>query len=325
MPQFHRTSPTEPPTLRAACPKCQAVLPLTEAQMNAREGLVCCSDCHGLFNAKWHLIEAEPSVGQSQSQGVSEEAATFEAVRPPFQFAPTPAPTPAPSAPSPSAGGCLPRSDPPAGNIPHWQPPLPRIRPPSRAKHNKRDQRVKRAKSAKSAKRNGVEHYLNPHPNPLLNVVWGMVAAGFLVLLGWQAKFFLMERYAQHEDYRRYLVGLCEIAACELPPREALSSLALINTRVELHPAEPGAIKVTIKLLNEALFTQPYPHLRLTFSDRDGRVVGRRVFSPDSYLQNGRTNLLEAGELGVVWFDLAHPHAQAAGLDVDIVTSAASS
>lgn len=45
------------PGLHAACPHCEAVFLLEEAQLNAREGLVCCGACGEIFNAKWYLTE----------------------------------------------------------------------------------------------------------------------------------------------------------------------------------------------------------------------------------------------------------------------------
>ena len=88
---------------------------------------------------------------------------------------------------------------------------------------------------------------------------------------------------------------------------------------IDLHPDEPGALKITVKLVNQATFAQPYPDLQLTLTDRVGRVVGRRSFSPDFYLQRDAANTLDPGELGSVEFDLARPHEKAVGFVVDIV------
>lgn len=165
----------------------------------------------------------------------------------------------------------------------------------------------------------GVDHYIEPRPNPLINLLWLIAAAGLLVLLGWQIQYFFMEKYAQHENYRRYLGGFCEIAGCELPPRRDPSRLTLTHTRIDLHPLQPGAIRVTVKLVNNAAFAQPHPDLQLKLTDRNGWIVGRRILPPRLYLREGQPGQLDSGELGVVRFDLANPHKKAVGFEVNIV------
>lgn len=165
----------------------------------------------------------------------------------------------------------------------------------------------------------GVDEYIMDRPNPLVGFFWFLVAAGFVVLLGVQVKYYFVDRFAQDERYRPYLSVFCKIAACELQPRRDPYRFTITNTRIDLHPTEPGALRITVKLLNQADFSQPYPELQLTLTDRVGRVVGRRRFVPEFFLEAGRVNRLDSGELGSVEFDLAHPHEKAVGFVVDIV------
>lgn len=165
----------------------------------------------------------------------------------------------------------------------------------------------------------GVDEYIVDRPNPLAGVFWSLVSVAFVVLLGLQVKYFLVERFAQHEAYRPYLQVFCKVARCELPPRRDAYRFTITQTRVDLHPQEPGALRITVRLLNQADFSQPYPELRLTLTDRVGRVVGRRKFDPDFYLQKGTSTQLASGELGYVVFDLASPHEKAVGFVVDVV------
>ena len=183
------------------------------------------------------------------------------------------------------------------------------------------DQKLGDEHSQPSINMNGVDHIISERTNPLVSLIWFVVAASFLFLLGLQVKYFFVERYAQDERYRPYLSAFCKVAQCQLPARQDLFRFTLTNTKIDLHPSEPGALRVTVKLVNEAGFDQPYPNLQLTLTDRVGRVVGRRTFSPDFYLTDNQQTLLEAGQLGSVWFDLAHPHEKAVGFVIDIVTT----
>jgi len=171
----------------------------------------------------------------------------------------------------------------------------------------------------------GVDHYIADQPNPLVNIFWSLVSIAFVILLGLQVKYFFVEKYAQDDRYRSYLGLFCKIAQCELSPRRDAYRFTITNTRIDLHPEEPGALRITVKLLNQAKFTQPFPELQLTLTDRVGRVVGRRTFEPEFYLAVAQRRQLASGELGTVTFDLAHPHEKAVGFVVDVVTKTRSS
>jgi predicted Zn finger-like uncharacterized protein len=166
---------------------------------------------------------------------------------------------------------------------------------------------------------NGVDAYIVDRPNPLAAILWFLVAVFFVFLLGLQVRTYFVDRYAQDENYRPYLALFCKLAACELPMRRDTYRFALTHTRIDLHPEEPGALRITVKLVNQAAFAQPFPDLQLTLTDRVGRVVGRRTYDPRLYLSEREENLLGSGELGTVEFDLAHPHEKAVGFVVDIV------
>ncbi len=168
--------------------------------------------------------------------------------------------------------------------------------------------------------RSEVDQYIVDQPNPLVTFTWFLVIAGFVFLLGLQVKYFFVEKYAQNEHYRPYLEVFCKVAACDLPPQKNLYRFTLTHTKIDLHPTQPGAMRLTVKLVNEAEFEQPYPALQLTFTDRVGRVVGRRTFGPGLYLPKETENRIGRGEYVTILFDLARPHGKAVGFVVDIVT-----
>ena len=157
-------------------------------------------------------------------------------------------------------------------------------------------------------------------------LAWSVAALGLLVLLGWQVRYGFLEKYAQHPQYRPFMTVGCAVFNCALlPQRRDLMRLTMIHTHIDLHPLEPGAIRITVKLVNEALFAQPWPDLQITLTDRDGRIVGRRVFPPARYLAQSQLGQLGSGELGVARFDLARPYEKAVGFEVDVVAPGVSS
>lgn len=203
------------------------------------------------------------------------------------------------------------------------------VDPDSTMERNPFDERKESNVSDRGASRqssismNGVDDYIADRPNPLAAFCWFIVVVGFLFLLGLQVRTHFVDRYAQDERFRPYLSLFCRVAACELPARRDADSFSITNTRVDLHPDEPGAVKITVKLVNRAEFSQPYPDLQLTLIDRVGRVIGRRTFSPDFYLDDAGGDLLESGEQVSVDFNLAQPHEKAVGFVVEVVLESA--
>ena len=292
--------------LPAACPHCEAAVLLEAAHLNAREGLVRCGACGEVFNAKWHLTADT----ESQSSGHAAESQSLESMAPPVGAGAAPDAAHAHAQQSslrqPAKSGALPNS-----------PKLPE-RP---AVSVRADPQTSRANGINI---NGAPH-IAPRASPLSRMLWSVAALGLLVLLGLQVKYLFTEKYAQHQEYGPFLTAGCELFNCALPARTDSSRLTLTHTRIDLHPSAPGAIRITVKLVNEAVFAQPYPDLQVTLTDWNGRVVGRRTFPPGRYFAEGQPETLGSGELGVMLFDIARPHEKAVGFEVNIVAGSGSS
>ena len=274
--------------LPAACPHCEAAVLLEAAHLNAREGLVRCGACGEVFNAKWHLTADAGHAAGHAAEGQSPVHTQQNRLRPPAK------------------SGALPN----APNLPK--------RPA-----------VSVSADPQTSRANGINingtPYIAPRASPLSRLLWSVAAFGLLVLLGLQVKYLFTEKYAQHQSHSPFLTAGCELFNCALPARTDSSRLTLTHTRIDLHPFAPGAIRITVKLVNEAVFAQPYPDLQVTLTDWNGRVVGRRTFPPGRYFAEGQPDTLGSGELGVMLFDIARPHEKAVGFEVNIVAGSASS
>ena len=169
-------------------------------------------------------------------------------------------------------------------------------------------------------RKNTAHEYIKDRRKPLIALAWCLASVGLLLLLSLQIKYFYVEKFAQDQSLRKYLAGFCKIASCELQPLKSPALFALADTKIDLHPNQPDALRVTVKLFNRAGYPQPYPDLRITLTDQAGRVVGRRSFPPESYLAAGSENMVGDGERVSLLFDLARPHEKAVGFAVNIVT-----
>ena len=337
----------QPAHMLTVCPSCKTVFRVTQEKVDSRrEGLVRCGICRGIFNAKWNLLEqAAPDFSAASATAAASEvtAANAPPPVPPDRHAPN-RPAEMRSAVGRSDVSAAAKATQAAPQTDFWAPPDASQPPDALHSGNverlsapvdehgvplnyafgdvvEPDQPPTDPAERQNINMNGVDHVLDNRPGPWASMGWFLACIGFVFLLGVQARVFLVDKYAQDERYRSYLVLLCRLAQCELPARRDVRLFALTSTNIELHPSEPGALRVKVQLRNKADFEQPYPSLQLTMMDRVGRVVGRRTFSPDLYLRIDQENRVAAGQPGAAWFDLANPHEKAVGFVVDVATS----
>jgi predicted Zn finger-like uncharacterized protein len=157
-----------------------------------------------------------------------------------------------------------------------------------------------------------------PRPQPLKTAAW--ILAAFVLVGGtlWQAKTYYLGSLSQVSALRPHLDSLCDIFSCSIPPRRAFNLIDLVGTSVNTHPETPGALRVSVNLVNQADFEQAYPPLEITLSDKNGRVVGRRTYLPEEYLADG-ASLLVPKVVQEVDLDLAQPSENAVGYEIQLV------
>ncbi len=151
--------------------------------------------------------------------------------------------------------------------------------------------------------------------------LWASGVLLLVALLLVQVRFLLVDDLYAIPGTRPYISLFCELTGCSAPQRADPGAIDIAQTRVDLHPDVPGAIRINVNLINRAAFAQPYPALELTLSDTDGRIVGRRTYQPSDYLREDteETALLDPGILAVASINLAHPNENAVGFETRVV------
>ncbi len=109
------------------------------------------------------------------------------------------------------------------------------------------------------------------------NVVLGLA---LIAQLAW----IMVPRLAQDPDLRPLLETGCRHLGWRLPPFRDLGRIKVVDRG--LYPIETPeeGLEFYLAMVNQALFPQPFPHLRLTLTALDGTPIGQRVFRPDTYL-----------------------------------------
>lgn len=146
---------------------------------------------------------------------------------------------------------------------------------------------------------------------------WTLGVLLLVVLLVAQYGYLMREDLAQYPRLRPWLETLCVVAKCELPLLKDVSQINILQRRIGAHPRVPNALLVKATLVNDATFPQPYPQLRLSFLDANGRVGASRWFTPQEYLEDDqrRAQLMEGmppKQPVAVRLDIADPGEEAA-------------
>jgi hypothetical protein len=79
---------------------------------------------------------------------------------------------------------------------------------------------------------------------------------------------------------------MCDLTGCELPLRKNLERIILLDREVRSHPVNREALQVTATIVNTADYLQSFPVIRITLSNRHGRIIASRDFQPTDYLSD---------------------------------------
>jgi len=93
---------------------------------------------------------------------------------------------------------------------------------------------------------------------------------------------------AQHVEYRPWLVNLCNVAGCELSLFKDTARIEIINKDIRTHPSRSHTLLVRASFINNGVFTQEYPLLKVTLYDFNKIDVVTRRFEPRDYLPKGK-------------------------------------
>lgn len=110
---------------------------------------------------------------------------------------------------------------------------------------------------------------------------------------------------------RPLINGLCNLLRCSLPPWHEPAAFTMLSRDIRPVPGQAGALQVQASFRNDARWAQAWPALRLSLSDADGRLIGRRLFAPGDYLGDTQepAQQLEPGQSAQVAFRIREPAA----------------
>ena len=101
-----------------------------------------------------------------------------------------------------------------------------------------------------------------------------------------QYLYYFRLQLVENPQLRPVISTMCNITGCELPPRRDLGHIEVAEHLMQFHPTYQNSLRLTATLANSADFDQPYPLVEVIMTDIEQRVVARRHFTPELYLNN---------------------------------------
>lgn len=154
-------------------------------------------------------------------------------------------------------------------------------------------------------------------------LLWaGLSLLALLALLG-QVAWLQYPALNRVEPYRGFYAIACDVLGCQLPPQIDLQAIRTSNLVVRSHPRQQNALMVDVVLQNTAPFAQPFPVLKLTFSDLDGEAVAQRRFSPNEYLggELAGQNTMPVRQPVHIAMEIVDPGSNAVNYRIEVVSS----
>lgn len=147
----------------------------------------------------------------------------------------------------------------------------------------------------------------------------GAAIAGLALLLVLQLLLADRVNLASDARWRPLLANVCGVFGCSLPPWREPGAFSVLARDVRPHPSTPGVLRVTATFRNDARWSQPWPRVRLTLSDVNGRAVAARDFDAGDYLGEAPAQAeLRSGQSASIAMDVLEPAARSVAFDFEL-------
>ncbi|KAA0873844.1 DUF3426 domain-containing protein [Nitrincola tapanii] len=140
-------------------------------------------------------------------------------------------------------------------------------------------------------------------------------------LLASQYLWFERQKMGHLPQLSTYYAHLCRYLDCALPSRSAYREIQLHHLQVSDDPDSARHLRVQVILENQAAFVQPFPRIRLTLSDQQGRRISVQDRVASDYLAPGHFDALRmpTGQRLEITLHLARPIRGELGYQLDLL------
>ena len=241
------------------CPGCRTVFRVTPAQLALREGQVRCGHCRTVFDGTANLIQ----LARSPAFAGDDEASSTGPLTVTLRSAQALEPVAAPRTRTADAASI----PPPAAST---------LAATTAAKAREPEERI------------DYDHrFAWDRPRKRSRARTMLYVAAFVVLIGAffvQLALHYRDLVAAHwPGSRPMLARICAIAGCTIRPLREIAGLSIDASDLQADAAHKGLLVLTATIRNRAAYAVAYPHLELTLTDAQDKVVVRRALAPADY------------------------------------------
>lgn len=126
---------------------------------------------------------------------------------------------------------------------------------------------------------------------------------------------------AQYPELRPLVQEYCRLLDCEIGPQRRVGLIELTRTAIAPHPGYEKILRIRASMVNRATFAQPYPLMEVTLTNNTGKIIARRSFSHQHYLEpaTGMNDILPPHVVVNTLLDVTSPDTSAVGYEIQLV------
>lgn len=126
--------------------------------------------------------------------------------------------------------------------------------------------------------------------------IWKDIAWSLSILLLTVSLFVEYAWFNRHEliakpQLKPWVTKICNFADCQAMELRYPKEIEMVSRNIYSHPNLNNALMISLTMINHATFAQPFPKVKIDFSDVRGTVVASRTFLPEEYLLLKRKSL----------------------------------
>jgi len=119
---------------------------------------------------------------------------------------------------------------------------------------------------------------------------------------------------------RPLLQQVCGFLDCELEQLRDVEQIELLRRSVYSHPNIDDALIISLAIVNNANYAQPFPVLVIRMADVRGQLIAQRNFEPENYLDApGASGLMSPGAPVTVTLEIHDPGNDALTFELDFL------
>jgi len=161
-------------------------------------------------------------------------------------------------------------------------------------------------------------HEIFPHPQQSArrSTHWGLWTSLCLLIFAFQVYYFEAYNLSQNSTVRPWLSKICQSLNCQLPIYKNHNEITVLHGSFQTINKQHSIFKATF--INQALFEQKLPAIKLTLQGFTGVDFAERVFYPKDYMNTDSAKMAPDRVIEIA-LDIATPKDKMGGYHFELI------